>query len=423
MTVLDVIYHGVGGPWTVARVAQDGADTFVEYTEEHILRTADLAPVAQPLSVKSRNFRGSESEHLPGLLSDSLPDDWGRLMIRRDMAQHGYEHPTPLDMLAWLGHRTMGALTFEPVTGPELTAATLMDLDRIQDEVLRYLAHSPNADRDVEQLVLAAGSGPGGARPKVTVADTPEGETIADNGSLPPSAEPWIIKLHGTDDSPYLSSIEATYLQMASIAGITTCNHQLRQGASGGQYLAVQRFDRHTLPPKPPQRIHTSTAAGLLERYPEYHQHLSYVDLVRLTRQITGDQRDVIQLVRRAIFNVLAHNRDDHARNFSYTWTESERWRLAPAYDLTFSMGPQPMFVGQNPGEHYLDIAGKGRDIGRTDLLSLAKPAGLAPPDIDEIIRDVHHALEHWPDLASHNGVEEALIAHVSEFIPTFVLH
>lgn len=418
MNVVDVVYDGEDGPWDVARVAQRGTETLVEYTDDHLARDADLAPVRQPPSDRSRRFPGRRVDHLPGLLADSLPDAWGRSVLRRDMRAHGIEDPTPLQMLTWLGRRTMGALTYRPATGPATPDAALVDLDRVQAEMLRYLEGGVPRDVEADQLTKAAGSGAGGARPKITAAYTTEGELVVDTGTVPAGAAPWLVKFHGTHDTEYLSAVEATYLQMAADAGITTCNHRLLLGSSGTQYLAVERFDRRAVPSGNPRRLHMATAAGLLEAYPEHGQFVGYDHIIRLVRLVTGDTRDVAELVRRAVFNVVAHNRDDHARNFAFLWTRTQGWRLAPAYDLTHSMGPRPEHLADEPGEHYLDIGGKGKRISRDDLHGLARPADVTTAEIDEMVDATLEAVAAWPVLASENGVSDELVELVGTRIP-----
>lgn len=418
MTPIDIVYEGEAGTWVVARAAQRDSVTLVEYTDEHLARSVELAPIRHLTNARSRSFHGSSPEHLPGLLADSLPDSWGRLVLHRDMRQHGIEQPTTLQMLTWLGRRTMGALTFRPIEGPQSIDDALVDLDRIQEEMLRHLAGLAAHDTPADALTRAAGSGAGGARPKLAAAYTTDGRLVADNGTVPDGATPWLLKFHTNDDSPFLSMIEATYLQMAAATGITVCDHRLLAGSSGTHYLAVRRFDRVSVAGRQPLRVHMATAAGLIEAYPEYHQHRSYDDIIRLTRQVTGNKRDVVESVRRAVFNVVAHNRDDHARNISYLWSPADGWCLAPAYDLTHSMGPRPEFVGAGPGEHYLDVAGKGTGISRQDLRGLAKPSGLKPAEIDEIVDRAVAATESWPTLATANGVPADVVTQVARRLP-----
>ncbi len=161
-----------------------------------------------------------------------------------------------------------------------------------------------------------------------------------------------------------------------------------------------------------------ATAAGLVEAYPEYGQHLGYDDIIRLTRQLTGDVREVEELVRRAVFNVVAHNRDDHGRNIAYLWTPSGGWRLAPAYDLTHSMGPRPAYLGSDPGEHCLDVAGKGKDITRQDLTGLAKAAGLKPVVVEEMIDRTLAAVNQWPELSISSSADPEVAEQVAKRLP-----
>jgi serine/threonine-protein kinase HipA len=334
------------------------------------------------------------------------------------MRSHGIEQPTPLQMLSWLGRRTMGALTYRPESGPDIPDVTLVDLDRVQAAMLERLGGPDVTDERADQLIRIAGTGAGGARPKITAAYTDTEELVPDTGSVPPGAVPWLVKFHTADDPVDLSAIEATYLQMAAAAGVTTCEHRLLTGSSGARYLAVRRFDRSPVAGAQPRRIHMATAAGLLEAYPEHGQHIDYDTVIRATRQVTGDIRDVIEVVRRAAFNVVAHNRDDHARNIAFLWTGEHGWRLAPAYDLTYSVGPRPAYLSGEAGEHYLDVAGKGARISRADLRTLARAADLKPSEVDDIVDQTVAAVAQWPQLATANRVADAHVAEIAARLP-----
>ena len=96
------------------------------------------------------------------------------------------------------------------------------------------------------------------------------------------------------------------------------------------------------------------------------------------------------------MFNVLAHNRDDHPKQFSFLMDREGRWRLSPAYDLTFSYGPG--------GEHSMDIAGEGRCVEREHLLSAAQGAGLSRRKARVILAEVLEGVATWPDRARTFG-------------------
>lgn len=122
-----------------------------------------------------------------------------------------------------------------------------------------------------------------------------------------------------------------------------------------------------------------ASVAALLEtshRIP----NLDYQDLFRLTGLLTRDQRQTSQLYRRMCFNVYAHNRDDHSKNFSFLY-DNNGWRLSPAYDLTYSSSIN--------GWHATTIGGNGENPGTSDLLSVAQAAGISRGMATEIAEEI----------------------------------
>jgi len=97
------------------------------------------------------------------------------------------------------------------------------------------------------------------------------------------------------------------------------------------------------------------------------------------------------------VFNILAHNRDDHTRQHSYLMGLDGEWRLAPAYDLTFSVGPG--------GVHYMAVEGEGRAPARSQIVTVGKRHGLLDRMISEIIEAVRAAVAAWPRIANQVGV------------------
>ena len=109
---------------------------------------------------------------------------------------------------------------------------------------------------------------------------------------------------------------------------------------------------------------------------------------MKLTRIMTQDNKmDVENVFRRMCFNVFAHNRDDHSKNFSFVYdTESETWRLSPAYDLTYSTTYY--------GEHTTSVDGNGQDPGETELLTVGVQAGMKKKQCQEIINEIKQRVE-----------------------------
>ena len=122
---------------------------------------------------------------------------------------------------------------------------------------------------------------------------------------------------------------------MAKEAGIEMPSVHLFPSREGPGYFAAKHFDRDEN-----QRFHMHTACGLL--HTDFrHPSLDYDDLIGLSSIMTRDIRECEKMFRYAVFNVLAHNRDDHAKNFSFLMDSQGQWKLSPAYDLTFSSGPR----------------------------------------------------------------------------------
>lgn len=165
----------------------------------------------------------------------------------------------------------------------------------------------------------------GGARPKVHIGLPTKDATAGE----------WIIKFRAIYDPIDIGPVEEAYARMARAAGIEMAESCLFPSKDGPGWFATRRFDR----PAPGQRVHMVSLAGAIEAQPDWSS-LDYDGFLRATMAITRHAADGAEAFRRMVFNVLAHNRDDHSRQQSYLMGPDGEWRLAPAYDLTFSAGP-----------------------------------------------------------------------------------
>ncbi len=191
-------------------------------------------------------------------------------------------------------------------------------------------------------------------------------------------------------------AIEYVYALMAKEAGVLMPEVHLFPSQKGAGYFAVKRFDRDG-----DKRIHMHTASGLLHsdfRIPT----LDYEDLINLTAALTKDVREIEKMYRLAIFNVLSHNRDDHAKNFSFLMNEKGEWKLAPAYDLTYSSGPN--------GEQSTMVMGEGNKPSVHHLVKLGLEANLSKKIIEEIIDQTKNALDKWKILSKNYNVQKSHI-------------
>jgi serine/threonine-protein kinase HipA len=394
--VLSVLLHFSperGEP--VGRLANDASGVaLLEYAPSFIASGITLNPARPKPSielVRSRNPRHTDA--LPGFIADSLPDAWGRLLVERRL---GRRVKSGFELLEIVGARGRGALVYEPATAYGEEQVFSLNLDELAEAAGAVLA---GAESSVVSKLAVLGGSSGGARPKVNVALDGEGNATVPRSKLPAGFTEWIVKFPSSADEVQDAGIlEAAYAGAARNAGIDVPPTRLIASAAGRKsYYAIERFDRTPSG----GRLHMLSAAGALEAQWDIPS-VTYENLFRLTRLITRNDVDVREMFRRMVFNVLAHNRDDHAKQHSFLMRADGRWRLSPAYDLTFSRGPG--------GERYSAINGKGSNIRRSDLLAEADEQSISRNDALTIIERVAAAVRAIPDIARKLGTSPATI-------------
>ncbi len=391
----------------VGQLAQDRNGVYFQYNAEFLATGFNLSPIRLPFQRGVHTHSDLQFGPLPGLFDDSLPDGWGRLLMDRHFAALGLnpESQSPLDRLSWLATGTMGALTYHPPSGRESAADAILslhDLARQSEQVLSGQA------QDVLPALLCAGGSPGGARPKVLVGVRGD-QLLSGEGDLPAGFEHWILKFSGAVDQADAGMVEYAYMQMASAAGLVTPPVRLfkvsRTRRKAENFFAVRRFDR-----RGNRRFHVHTFGNLIQsnfRIPS----CDYLQLLRTASVLTGHHGDVLAAFRQMVFNVLAHNRDDHVKNFAFLFDDVARqWRLSPAYDVSWSAGPG--------GEHTMTIGGEGRYPAIKHFHSLAEQAGISRREVAEIIEQVQAAIGQWPRWADEAGVGRRRISAIAATFP-----
>lgn len=340
-----------------------------EYDKEWLAEGFSISPFSLPLQQKVFIPKADPFDGVFGVFADTLPDGWGRLLVDRMLLRNNIDPGSigQLDRLAIVGDSGMGALTYKP----EIRFAkkeVFSDLDSIAEECATML--QTNQSENLDELFRLGGSS-GGARPKILTKM---------NG------EDWIVKFPSGSDAGNIGLQEYEYSLCARECGIRMAETKLFPSARCDGYFGTRRFDRIIVKGKE-QRILMVSVSGLLEtshRIP----NLDYDLLMKLTLALTRDFTEIERLYRLMCFNVFAHNRDDHSKNFSFLYDEKRsHWTLAPAYDLTFSYS-----LG---GEHATSVHGNGKNPGLCDVLAVAKEIGLEQRKakcIAEEIRECVHA-------------------------------
>jgi len=391
------------GVLPVGRLAMRERKIYFEYGGAFIKNGLEISPFHLPLRSGLASFDYGLFEGLPGVFNDSLPDGWGRLLFDRFARSQGIlpADITPLERLAHVGLHGMGALVYEPDHSGHEAGDAAISLDRVAEQAREIL--DGTAD-DVLQELLALNGSSAGARPKALIGlDSTRQNIVHGMHDLACGYESWIVKFSNAQDDADGGAIEYVYALMAKEAGITVPDVHLFPAAHGAGYFTIKRFDRDGK-----KRFHMHTACGLL--HSDFRTPcLDYEDLIALTSQLTRDIREVEKMYRLAVFNVLAHNRDDHAKNFSFLMDSEGQWTVSPAYDLTFSSGPG--------GEQSTMVMGEGRNPGVEHLLKLGEAAKITKPRISQIIEQTKAALGLWPVLAKEYGVSAAKNRLVTDFM------
>ncbi|MDR0888215.1 MAG: type II toxin-antitoxin system HipA family toxin [Candidatus Methanoplasma sp.] len=378
-----------------------------QYDKDFIRSGLETSPLVMPLSSDTYSFKGLNRDTymgLPGMLADSLPDKWGNIMISEWMAVNSISPAdvTPLDRLCYTGKRGMGALEYEPMMDRDKGNGKV-DVDRLAGLAAKILdereGFSTDPDTDGMKDLISLGSSAGGARAKAVMAyDGSTGEIRSGQVSLPEGSSHWLIKLDTETKEKKIGycRTEYAYWRMATACGINMTECRLLETAYGTHFM-TKRFDREGS-----DKIHMQTLCGLAHMDFKIPGAYSYEDLFRIMRILQMPYSDQTEMFRRAVFNVIAWNCDDHTKNISFLMQKDGEWRLAPAYDMTFAHDPRNYWIKN----HQMSIGGKTEGIGTDDLRELAEKAGIR--ESSNIIKDVKTTVSEWKRFADDSGVPES---------------
>ena len=387
----------------VGRLALERGISVLEYDPAFIASGLSLNPLLEtPARGLITPRAPRDFDGLPGFIADSLPDAWGELLIKRRAALADVAYPslTALDKLAIVGKRAMGALTYEPAAFDE-GGADALDLDALASQALEIVeGHASYMLPLLERL----GGSSGGARPKVLIALDEARNVIADGaGEIPPGFDAWLVKFRSSrHDFEDVGPLEAAYADMARAAGLEVAETRVFSGSGTYGYFGTKRFDRVN-----GERLHVLTTSGMLDTRWDVPT-IDYDDLMKVARRVVGSHDAAERIFQRMVFNVVAHNRDDHAKQHAFIMNERGDWETAPTYDLTYSRGPG--------GEHYLAIGGRaGDDITLKSVTTLGRKHGISMSRCTEIVKRTLDAVSDFKRFSEPYGLSRKTFAEVDE--------
>ncbi len=367
----------------VGRIAPDfGSYYQFQYDSEFVRTGIQIAPFQMPLREEIYKVVGFALPKgafwgLPGVFADSLPDAFGNALVDKWMEEQKIPKSmvSPLDRLAYVGARGMGALNYEPEIGPGRMKPSAIDMRALVEEARMAL----NADLlkkggdDALREIIRVGTSAGGAQAKAVVAwNRATGEFLAGQDSLPPGFEHWLIKFT-TSSLPSAGVEEYEAHKKACAAGIEMSECRLHE-QDGVKHFMTKRFDRDG------GRRHLVQTLCALRHLPMGGPRAlySYETLFETADDLGLGYEQQEELFRRMVFNIYNRELDDHTKNFSFLMREGGEWELAPAYDLTGTH-----FSAEDPGWndwtnlHALSVNGRFSGIGDVDLLAVGERYGL----------------------------------------------
>ena len=373
----------------------------------------EVAPLAMPVretpyefpALNRKTFRG-----LPGMLADALPDRFGNRLIDAWLADTGKSHEAfnPVDRLCYIGRRGIGALEFEPALRKQtrakrLEVARLVELANRVLDARADLAGRLDGESDAGALedILSVGTSAGGARAKAVLAWNPKtgefrsGQLDADEGF-----EHWLLKFDGisnnsdtelSDPAGY-GKIEYAYALMARAAGITMSECRLHH-EGGRSHFMTKRFDRNDTG----RKLHVQSLGAMQHFDFNDPSAYSYEQAIMTIRQLGLGMVAVEEQFRRAVFNVIARNQDDHVKNISFLMDRSGYWSLSPAYDVTYAYNSDGMWTR----DQQMSMSGRRNNFEQDDILRFAASTGVKKRRALAILDQISASVQNWSSYAN----------------------
>lgn len=385
-----------------------------QYDSSWIRTGIEISPLEMPLShsayrfprLPQATFRG-----LPGVFADSLPDAFGNAVIDAWLkcTTHNQRDLNTLERLLFTGARGMGALEYCPFMDGDLNHQEPLNLAELVETAQRVLdlraGLAPSFPSDINALaaLTQAGSCAGGARPKIVIGvNANRTEIRSGHADLPPGFEHYLLKFDGVveplksneafGDPQGFGRMEYAYFLMARAAGIDMSHCELLIEGERAHFI-TKRFDREGN-----QKKHCQSLCAINHADFQQPGRYDYEQLFSVLSALEMPEKEVLELYRRMVFNIIARNHDDHAKNFGFMLNEKDQWRLTPAFDIAYSYTPGSKWINS----HQRALNGKRENFTREDLLA---PAKEFRNEAQEIIQQVSDVVSQWPQYAKETGV------------------
>ncbi len=350
------------------------------------------------------SFRG-----LPPMIADSLPDFFGNIVFKTWLETQRKEKLSisPLEQLAYLSNRGIGALEYEP--GMPIPKRASVDLEAIVKVLKQVL--DEKKERTEQRFDTAAlfhlfkfGSSAGGVGPKILISEHKKTGRISPGDiNYSEAYNHYLVKLYIEETKQYnKEKIEFAYYQTATALDIKMMPSKLIDD----KHFATQRFDRQN-----GEKQHILTAAGMTGWDFKDPEVSSYENLFKLVTYLKLPAKEIDELFLRMIFNIVFCNTDDHLKNHAFIYDKVKtRWHLSPAYDITYGLNP---LLNYTRVSRALSINNKRMDITLKDVLSIAEAYTIKNPK--GIIEAVQAAIPIWRKKALALNIKETIVRKIEK--------
>lgn len=397
-----------------------------EYDPDFQRSGVELSPLMMPLGGQVYRFPALALESfqgLPGLLADALPDKYGNALIDAWLATQGRTGAdfNAVERLCYTGMRGMGALEFTPAQGPASTSAEKIEIEELVKLASEILVHrselkvtfAGTGKAEALREILRVGTSAGGARAKAIIAWNPQtNEVRSGQVGAPAGFEYWLMKFDGVRNNKDhdlatplgYGAIEYAYSVMAAEAGIEMAECRLFDEGPRRHFM-TRRFDRLA----DGDKLHMQSLAAMSHLDFNLPHANAYEQAFIAIRELGLGQDALTQQFRRAIFNIVARNQDDHVKNIAFLMDRAGQWRLAPAFDISWQYNPSGAWTNR----HQMSLGGK-RDFFTLDgLAGGGSAAGLSRRAAEQIIRDVTQVVSRWRRIAEQVGVRPDFVDEI----------
>ena len=389
-------------------LSQSGVPQF-SYDDDFKSESLEISPLeisTKTTIVFNQSSNANTFAGLPGVIADCLPDRFGMRVIR-DFYKNKYkleEHEiNVIKKILYISNRAIGALEFYPSISDQddKPEEQFLEIQRLRDEAKKTLEGKADL---VTAKIMRVGGSAGGAQAKALIDYNPTTEQMK-NGFVEatPGFIPSIIKFDGVrdgDEEGCYGRLEYTYYELARKCGIEVPKTYLLEEETRAHFI-VERFDRNE---KKEKNFHYASLCGLLTKdYMQKHS-CSYEEYFQLTLYLTENASQVVSAFKRAVFNIIFRNQDDHTKIFGFLMNKKGGWKLAPAFDLNY------VFDGGNTKTHQMKLNGKDENFEYSDFLTSGTEVGIKKSQIKKILNDTLYIANEFKALAFKNGLEEDFV-------------